>query len=560
MKRDIGRLRSDTFDLLVIGGGIYGVTIARAAALRGLRVALIEQGDIGHATSANSQKVIHGGLRYLQHLNLKRMRESIVTRRRLLRLAPHLLRVQPFLIPTHGHGILGKESMAIALKLNDLISWDRNRAVQESQQLPAGRILSKGETLEIMKGVVEDDLTGGALWYDCIVKNTERLTFSFLLAAVEHGACAANYVRAEKYLVSNNAIHGVQVTDLESSTALEIHAQLVVDATGPWVNRLGDNLPDVDMKIPRTGWAKAWNLVINRRIFGDYAVGLASGQPQADADAVIQKGDRYLFFVPWREGTLVGTSYELFDGAPDACKIERRDVAATLEDVNRTYPQANLSSADVTFSHTGILPCDYDAQYSHGDLNLKKQRQIVDYAMHGGPEGVVAVLGVKYTTAVSVADEVADLAMTKLGRVAEKEIPDPPLPGGERTGEADPSGQAQGIGATNRTIALDHLKGQYGSRHTVILEYARENTRHLESVSSNTTTTVAEVLHAVREEMAQTLSDVVLRRTELGTLAYPGDRAIERCADIMSHELGWDRKKKMDQIDDVMQAYELRDN
>ena len=104
MKRDIGRLRSDTFDLLVIGGGIYGVTIARAAALRGLRVALIEQGDIGHATSANSQKVIHGGLRYLQHLNLKRMRESIVTRRRLSRLAPHLLRVQPFLIPTHGHG------------------------------------------------------------------------------------------------------------------------------------------------------------------------------------------------------------------------------------------------------------------------------------------------------------------------------------------------------------------------------------------------------------------------------------------------------------------------
>ena len=187
-------------------------------------------------------------------------------------------------------------------------------------------------------------------------------------------------------------------------------------------------------------------------------------------------------------------------------------------------------------------------------------QQVVDYAMHGGPEGIVAVLGVKYTTAASVADEVADLAMTKLGRVAEKEIPDPPLPGGERTGEADPTGQAQGIGATSRAIALDHLKEQYGSRHTVILEYARENTQHLESVSSNTTTTVAEVLHAVREEMARTLSDVVLRRTELGTLAYPGDRAIERCADIMSHELGWDKKKKMDQIDDVMQAYELRDN
>ena len=151
----------------------------------------------------------------------------------------------------------------------------------------SGSSLSKGETLEIIPGIVEHDLTGGALWYDCVVKNTERLTFSFLLSAVEHGACASNYVRAEKYLVSNNAIQGVQVTDLGSSTALEIHAQLVVDATGPWVNRLGDNLPDVDMNIPRTGWAKAWNLVINRRIFGDYAVGLASGQPQADADAVM---------------------------------------------------------------------------------------------------------------------------------------------------------------------------------------------------------------------------------------------------------------------------------
>ena len=173
MIRNLSQLQGRKFDVLVVGGGIYGVCTAWDAALRGLSVALVEKGDFGSATSSNSLKIIHGGLRYLQHADLKRVRESTAERRTLMRIAPHLVHPMPCLMPTYGHALKGKEAMAVALFLNDLVCFDRNGLSDPQKHIPRGRVISKKECMSLIPGVNERELSGGALWYDCQLYNSE---------------------------------------------------------------------------------------------------------------------------------------------------------------------------------------------------------------------------------------------------------------------------------------------------------------------------------------------------------------------------------------------------
>ena len=200
MLRKLLNLANETYDVLVLGAGIYGISVARDAALRGLRVALIDKGDFGHATSSNHHKIIHGGLRYLQHGDLKRMRESIRERGVLLRIAPHLVRPLPFLLPIYKNSLPGKLLMSMALKLNDLISLDRNVHLDRKQKIPRGRIISSSECLQIWPDIDQRGLTGGAVYFDVQVDNPERLNLALVLSAVRAGAEVANYVEAKGFL------------------------------------------------------------------------------------------------------------------------------------------------------------------------------------------------------------------------------------------------------------------------------------------------------------------------------------------------------------------------
>ena len=174
--------------MLVIGAGIYGSFVAWDAALRGLSVALVDQGDFGHATSANNFRIIHGGLRYLQHGDIRRMRQSIRERMTLMRIAPHLIHPLPFLVPTYGHLARGREAMGLALWLNDLIGFDRNQLADPEKFLPRGSVISRDRCLELFPGVDQKGLTGGAIWYDCQMLSPERLTLSLVKAAAQAGA------------------------------------------------------------------------------------------------------------------------------------------------------------------------------------------------------------------------------------------------------------------------------------------------------------------------------------------------------------------------------------
>ena len=240
MKRDIAALADRELDLLVVGGGVYGAAIAWDAALRGLSVALIEKNDFGSGTSFNNLKTIHGGIRYLQHADFTRMRESVRERRNLMRIAPHLVHPLPFLVPTYSGSVLkSRTAMRVALFVNDLVSWDRNRIDDPQKRLPAGRALGRDECLELAPGIAPENLTGGVLWHDAQMHNSDRLTLSFVLSAAEQGAAVANFVEATELVRRGPRVTGVRARDvIEGTGGLELRAKLVVNAAGPWVDRI----------------------------------------------------------------------------------------------------------------------------------------------------------------------------------------------------------------------------------------------------------------------------------------------------------------------------------
>ena len=262
MQRKIQALANTTFDLLVLGGGIQGACVAWEATLRGLSVALIDQSDFGAATSANSLKIIHGGLRYLQTADFNRMRQSIRERQILMRIAPHLVHPLPVLVPTYGHGLKGREAMMVALKLNDWISCDRNQGLNDPHKhIPPGQVISRQSCLQQVPGIAKQGLTGAVTFHDAQVYNSERLTLSFIKSAAQQGATVANYVKAIGFLQTGDQIQGVTAQDGPTGAPLDIRAKAVINTSGPWLNQVLGLLP---MAHPDQRFAKAINLVLRR--------------------------------------------------------------------------------------------------------------------------------------------------------------------------------------------------------------------------------------------------------------------------------------------------------
>jgi glycerol-3-phosphate dehydrogenase len=498
MKRDPARLADERFDVLVVGGGVHGAAAARAAALLGLRTALIEQGDFGHATSANSLKIIHGGLRYLQRGNLRMVREGVRARRQMLALFPRLVAPLPCAIPTSGLGMRGQPALAAALALNDLLSADRNRGLPPASRLPRGRILGRAEMLRLAPGLDGAGVTGGALWHDGLAEDTERLVLALVLDAAEHGACAANYVRAEGWLREGGAVAGVRARDLITGADFAVRARLTLNAAGPWLDLLDAGLRPASEALPL---AKAVNIVVGRRLFGECAVGLAGRSGTG--------GKRFFFFVPWRGGTMIGTLYLPFAGRPEECAVTAADLELMTAEINRIHPAARLTPGEVRFAHVGVLPLAPGTPDDAVDAGLLLRPAVIDGARAWGIEGIVAIRSVKYTSACRIADDALALAARKLGLPPAAPQPLEPLP--------------------------ERLLGQPPAPGNPI--------------------DVAALVRGIREEAALTLSDLVFRRTPLGTFGNPGREALAACAAVAAAELGWDEGRRAREIAAVEAEY-----
>ena len=453
--RDLPRLAEREFDVLVVGGGIYGLTVAYDAAQRGLSVALIDRGDFGGATSFNHLKTIHGGLRYLQSADIRRTRESIRERRAFARIAPRWIAPLAFAMPTGTSLTRNPIALKAAMAIDALIGRDRNEGVDPSRHLPAGRIVAGAECRELFDGALRS-AASAAVWHDYQTVNGDRLTLGFALGAAAHGATLANYTEAIDALGSNGRVAGVRARDSLTGETFDVRARMVVNAAGPWGSTLLSG-PDV---VPRWPLLKAMNLVTSR-----------PGRKAAVVGAT--RAGRALVLLPWQGRTLVGTSESTDPRQPDDQGARREEVHAFLADVNETFPALGLKADEITLVHRGIVP----AVSANGRMSLLGHSRIVDHARHDGPPDFISIVGVKYTTARMVAERAVDLVLRKLRRA----------PVACRTADA-------------------------------VLPGARLDDRDHEDP----------IAHAVREEMAHTLSDVVIRRTGLGAAGYPGDADRDR--------------------------------
>jgi glycerol-3-phosphate dehydrogenase len=544
MKRDLNKLVSKVFDVLVIGGGIHGAATAWDAALRGLSVALIERGDFGSATSQNSLKIIHGGLRYFQDGNITRIRTMARERTTWMRIAPHLVHPLACLMPTRKKISRSRLALGMALAANDVLSFDRNRLPDPEKRLPGGKIVLPRDLSRMLPGYDTGTSTGAAVWHDAQIYNSERLLLEFIVSASDKGAEVANYVEAIGLLVEGNRIAGAQARDAVSGRVMEIHSRLVINCAGAWI----DNLLGKISLSSHFGTSIALNLTVDR-IWPDIAAGLPS-QPAKG------KPSRILFIVPWRNKSLIGTWHIPWTGSPNEFHITAAVVQAFLDEINNAHPVLRLTLKEVQHVTWGFLPVSYE-NAGENEVKLIRDGMVIDHQKEASIEGLISILGVKYTTARAVAEQAINLAVKKLGK-------DPPPCGTAMTplwgGRINSFESFLSRSLAQAPTWLDqeiskHLVYSYGSNYSRLLRYITEQPELAQRIDPDLPVTAAEVIHAVREEMAITLPDVVQRRTELGAMGRPAPGSLQRCAEIMANELGWSFERQQNEIDAVIQAF-----
>jgi glycerol-3-phosphate dehydrogenase len=384
------------FDLAVIGGGIHGVCAAMEAARRGRRVVLLEKDDFGGATSLNSYRILHGGLRYLQSADLPRFYQSVRERRWFSRHLPELVAPLACVLPLYGRGLKRRSIFAAALRINDALAGGRNNHVPAAVQLPSSAMLSRAQTLERLPPVETTGLQGAGLWYDAQLCAPQRLIMELLRWASACGATALNRTAAVGLMEAGPRVTGLWVRDETSGQSWPVHATRVINAAGPSATTLAHSV-DPKMADGALGYPSlAFNVIVDRPPPFDAAV--AAQGPGADGQ---------VYFVrPFGGQLFIGTGHAPWSDADAPPKVDRALIESMLDAVSAALPGLALSAADVTQVMAGLLPAT-----KPGGTTLTDQAAIYDHARRGGPRGLISIAGVKYTTARAVAAKAVQRAI-----------------------------------------------------------------------------------------------------------------------------------------------------
>lgn len=521
----------EKYNVIVVGGGIYGATMAWEAASRGLSVALFEQADFGSGTSANSLKVIHSGIRYLQNLDLMRLRQSVCETRVLLKIAPHLVRPMQCVTPTYQDLARSKAALWIGTRLYESLAIDRNRGLDPARRLGESAVLSLEELKELAPGLSGGDVTGAASWWDAQVHNSERMVLAFVMSAREKGAHVRNYTRVREHIADRDRVQGVVVEDVFSGQQAEVFGDVTVDCRGPWAGR--DESFQRALGARESGFATAMNLVVRRK-FSTCAMGVKTTNRGG-----VDEGGRLLFFAPWRDGTIVGTWYYQAGCTPGALSVSRGVVEQAIREVNAALPCARVGLGEVTVVHVGQLPAK-PVSMAGAEPEPASKYRVLDGA--DGAAGLIWVQGVKYTTARGVAAKALRTVARYLGK-----RPGPPvshrlpLYGGDIS-DVNSFRQVRmdRYGSLLKAETISRLLDNYGSRMDAIVAYTNEQPDLAAPVPGTNSAIRAELAYVLENEMPATLSDLLLRRTDLGTFAMPSAETIDFSADLMAKKHGWD--------------------
>jgi glycerol-3-phosphate dehydrogenase len=522
-------LSRQRLDVLVIGGGATGAGVAREAALRGLTVALVDRYDFGWGTSSRSSRLIHGGLRYLEQRRWHLVRESLAERAVLLRLAPHLVRPLAFIFPVFKRDRVPRWKLEVGLTLYDLLASRGN--------VPRHRALSKRAVLDHEPLVRDRGLTGGVMYWDAQCDDA-RLTLATVRAAVAKGALAANYACVTALEIGRRKVSGAVVEDQLGGTQATVAARVIVNATGPWcdgLRRLED--PRADPLIRPTRGAHV--MVPRARIGHHHAITFLS-----------PIDGRVMFVLPWGDKSYIGTTDTDAPAEPDRVAASEEDVQYLLRSANAIFPGARLSPDDVSLTWAALRPL-----LASGDGRDPSARSR-EHRIETGPRGMLTVVGGKLTTYRLMAVEVVDRVMERLGaevpRRRGKAGADPSattaLPGGEPFDRDAALREGVRLELTEPTIA--HLVGHYGSETPALYSLVRSQPDLKRPLHPHHGSIAAQVVFAVRHELARRLDDVITRRLGLAyETADVGEAAAPAVARIMAAELGWDETRREAEIE-----------
>ena len=496
------------FDLIIIGAGINGAGVARDAAMRGLKVLLLDKGDIGGGTSSWSTRLIHGGLRYLEHGEFGLVRESLRERETLLRIAPHLVRPLPLLIPIYQHASRGRLMLRLGMIAYDLLSFDKT--------LPSHKMLSRADALNSAPELNKEGLVGAALYHDAQVEFAERLTLENALAAQEHGASVLTYSRVEKFRRDGNQLNVVEIVDELTGSRQQATGAMIINAGGPWVDRILDNNDAAQRLI---GGTKGSHLIVPP----------LPGAPETAVYVEAKTDKRPFFIIPWNGKYLIGTTDIRFDGNLDNVRIDAKEIDYLLRETNGIFPGLKLRRDQILYTYSGVRPLPF--------ANKEEQSITRRHFIRSHPhyKNLFSIVGGKLTTYRSLAEEIVDLVFKELGRTS------PPC----LTAREPLSAPANPIRTSPLTARLSRI---YGSRGDAIRELIKEDAALGEIFDPESGGVAAEVVYAFRYEFARTLADCLLRRTMVGLNSALGVGADEAAAKIGLQFLGWTNERALDEV------------
>jgi len=547
MKRNTAELQHQHFDILIIGGGITGAAIAYEAATRGLSVALFEKNDFGGATSAATSKMIHGGLRYLAKMEFRLVRESLCERRILTNIAPNFVHPAPYILTAYKKGKTPGWMLKIAMILYDVLSFDKNRLWDKSKKMPWHRSISKGKVLENEPHVKTTGLQRSQVYYDCISFSPERLTLAFVKSAVAARAKVFNYAEVQDFILDSisgeKKITGVKVWDKVEDEAFNVFGKQVINCAGPWADIMINKAMGTTSANPLRR-SEGIHL-ITKKVVNKYIV-----------TATTTSG-RHCFVVPWRNHTLLGTTDKEFVGNPDEYRVTKKAVTDFLAEVNAVFGnEEKLEYSDVKYVYGGLRPLVEDQ--TEDVYESSRKYEIVNHEKDG-ISGLITVEGGKYTTSRSLAEHLVDrlFSMFKIPKVpsvsAKQFLTNCAI---ENFDDFVAAKQKKYGGFEPAQVAF--LCKMYGTEIDSILNLAE--TEQLTGKLDADGELEAQVVYAIQNEMAVKLSDILLRRTGIGTLGHPGIEVLDKVANLAASLLHWDEKRKEEEIAEVEHVFTIPKN
>jgi glycerol-3-phosphate dehydrogenase len=509
------------YDVVIVGGGMAGAGAARDLAMRGLSVALIDKGDFASATTSVSSKLIHGGLRYLELFDFGLVRESLAERQRLQRLAPHLVKPLPFLVPIYRDSSRGLIKVRLGLKLYDWLTPGRDRERY--------RVLRPIDALSLEPAIRPDDLRGAGYYFDDLLLFPERLCLENVLSACRHGARAFNYCQLVSVVRdARGAVAGVTARDLLTGTVATLGARVVVNAAGPWV----DDVRALAGITERGGH-------VLRRTKGIHCL-----LPRMTDRAVYHstRDDRMIFVIPWREFSLVGTTDTDFAGDLDRVWATRDEVDYLLGEVRRALPDPRVSADAIAYTYAGVRPLSFEEGKRESDIS--RAHRVVAEA--GGR--FLSITGTKLTCFRSLAEELGDTITRALGRRGRGRTATRMLDGTDEEADRvearawlDVSPEMAASGLAPET--LETLVTTYGRAYPRLVELAGKVPGGGDRLCPTNPDVVAQLHHAVQEELTVSLQDFMLRRTGIGTSRCQGEDCAEGIGRRMATLLGWSARR-----------------